>query len=401
MEANNFDIPYAIIKVISVLLKKKIFIISTTTLVALGVVLYSIGSLLLPPEKSYYPNFYSLQSIILINEAEKVNLLGSISGSGNGLSEIAGMSIAGAQSFGDLASYLLKTNSFLDALGDTLNLSDKYNIKDFKKTTLRNILKDNFSSNYDKKTSTFVIKYTDSNPILAKEILDTAVSVLIKKFETIYLQRSKLKLEHLELKLKEIKIEVIRLEDEIRKIQKKYGILSMESLSSEQINITSRIRSELLMKEIEIKTYSSVADSDHPAMKKLLLEKENLIKLIEEMENGYSEYEKVIPTQREILEFSIDFENRKRELMVQLKLYEYFEQQYQITKLSQPNETTAFQVLENAEVPDVKSGPSRGKLCIVVSILGFSFSCILVLIHEFLIQSSFFKKIGLNLFSDS
>jgi len=39
--------------------------------------------------------------------------------------------------------------------------------------------------------------------------------------------------------------------------------------------------------------------------------------------------------------------------------------QYELLKISMASEKSIFQILEFAEVPEKKSGPSRGKMCVV------------------------------------
>src|SRR5574344_2088363 len=46
-------------------------------------------------------------------------------------------------------------------------------------------------------------------------------------------------------------------------------------------------------------------------------------------------------------------------------------------KVKMQSETPVFQVLEKATVPDQKSGPSRGKLCIIVTFAAFFLSIFL------------------------
>jgi uncharacterized protein involved in exopolysaccharide biosynthesis len=51
----------------------------------------------------------------------------------------------------------------------------------------------------------------------------------------------------------------------------------------------------------------------------------------------------------------------KRQVYSQLKV------QYELLKVNMASEKPVFQILEMAEVPDMKSGPGRGMLCIIVT----------------------------------
>lgn len=70
----------SLIDLLAVLLKHKKFIVITTFLGALGVLGFSIGSLLIPNEKSYYPNYYTPKAIVKVNEDSGGFDLGSEAG---------------------------------------------------------------------------------------------------------------------------------------------------------------------------------------------------------------------------------------------------------------------------------------------------------------------------------
>lgn len=67
----------------------------------------------------------------------------------------------------------------------------------------------------------------------------------------------------------------------------------------------------------------------------------------------------------------------KMELEVQQQLYASLKAQYEALKITMASEQPVFQILEYAEVPDQKSAPSRGKLCIIVAFAAFFLSVFL------------------------
>jgi uncharacterized protein involved in exopolysaccharide biosynthesis len=54
------------------------------------------------------------------------------------------------------------------------------------------------------------------------------------------------------------------------------------------------------------------------------------------------------------------------ELAAQRQVYTQLKVQYEMLKVNMASEKPVFQILEMAEVPDQKSGPGRGQLCIIV-----------------------------------
>jgi uncharacterized protein involved in exopolysaccharide biosynthesis len=77
---------------------------------------------------------------------------------------------------------------------------------------------------------------------------------------------------------------------------------------------------------------------------------------------------------------SIMLETRRiqLELSAQQEVYRQLKVQLELTNVAIASETPIFQILERAEAPDQKSGPSRGMLCIIVTFAAFFFSVFLV-----------------------
>ena len=62
------------------------------------------------------------------------------------------------------------------------------------------------------------------------------------------------------------------------------------------------------------------------------------------------------------------------ELEAQEQVYKQLKTQYELLKVEMASETPVFQILEHAEVPDRKSAPSRGMLCIIATFAVFFMS---------------------------
>lgn len=71
------------------------------------------------------------------------------------------------------------------------------------------------------------------------------------------------------------------------------------------------------------------------------------------------------------------------ELGVKRQVYSQLKVQYELLKVNMASEVPVFQILEVAEVPDLKSGPSRGTLCIMVTFAAGFFSVFLAFALNF------------------
>jgi len=117
-------------------------------------------------------------------------------------------------------------------------------------------------------------------------------------------------------------------------------------------------------------------------LRRLKSERENLAKLLDSLEKGQSNNEKLLPSQKELPKIALEYAHLKRDLMVQEAIYQLLTQQYEATKLALSGEDPIFQVLELAEAPDQKSGPSRGMICIVVIMVSFFMALFAIFIIE-------------------
>jgi uncharacterized protein involved in exopolysaccharide biosynthesis len=128
---------------------------------------------------------------------------------------------------------------------------------------------------------------------------------------------------------------------------------------------------------------------DELGVDKNKLEKENLERNIE---NTYKEIQN-LEQARHRLEQSIQgytaatmpaitLEQRRitMELSAQQQVYTQLKVQYELLRVSMASEKPVFQVLEKAEVPDQKSGPGRGMLCIIVTFAAGFFSVVLAFV---------------------
>jgi uncharacterized protein involved in exopolysaccharide biosynthesis len=109
---------------------------------------------------------------------------------------------------------------------------------------------------------------------------------------------------------------------------------------------------------------------------------ENTYKEIQNLEQAGHQLERSIQGYTAATMPAITLEQRRitMELSAQQQVYTQLKVQYELLRVSMASEKPVFQVLEKAEVPDRKSGPSRGMLCIIVTFAAFFFSVFLAFV---------------------
>lgn len=290
-----------LIDLFAVLLRYKALIIIITMFSIVGVLAFSILSLVLPPDTSPLPNKYTANAQMLINDS-------SFSGGGIGsLSSIAGISVTDSSTYSKLALFIAQSDTFLDTLVEEFDLISRYGIDKYERAESRRLLQENLSVSFDKGKSVLSISFTDKDPQFTQIVVNFIIRYMEKLFTEAAIDNNQRYIDNLEFTITNIYDEIISLDEE-----------------SKKFDLTD-----------ERGAYAANGSS-------LFLESTRI----------------------------------KREIQVQEAVYTQLKTQYELIKVTMASENPVFQV-EYAQVPDKKSEPSRGMLCIIVSFAGFFLSVFL------------------------
>ncbi|WP_187759707.1 GNVR domain-containing protein [Thiospirochaeta perfilievii] len=374
-----------LLDLVSVLVKNIKWIIAISLIFMVGILIYAIISLKLPADKSYLPNEFSPKTIVMLNSSgsSSGSLDSLINSSGMGaLAGLAGISGgSGGVSDSALAIKLVTTNSFINKISTQFDLENVYETyeSDYPKTDLRKIISEKLVIAEDKDTGMLTISYTDIDKQLATNIVNRVTSLLEEEFAKIDKIRNTDQYSVITDKMSVVEADLERLQDQIIEFQTLHNIMDVEIVAEELVKQVSEFQSELLKKEVEIESYGKVSNIRDPGYTKLINEKEAILNAISKLENGeVGDY----PPVKDLPRLALELTKLKREADVKLVAYKALVQQSETLKLTAEGTGSTFQVLEYAEVPEMKSGPSRGKLVIIVTFAGFFFSIFFVFLKE-------------------
>ena len=304
------DDEISLIDLIAVLWRRKKMIIFITLVAAVGVVVFSIISLVLPPETSPLPNQYTPKALMLIdNRSSSAGGLSSMLGSMGGLASLAGISVPVSSSYSQLAVFLAETNSLLDSVVDEFDLINRYKIRKSPRAESRKALKSLLKASYDERSGVLTVSFTDIDPVFARNVVNYCTVSLERRFDELGLDKNKIEKENLELNIANTFKEIEDLEEDSRRL-----------------------------------------------------------------ERSVSSYSGGIPA------ITMEANRISMELAAQRQIYTQLKVQYEMLKVTMASETPVFQILEMAEVPDQKSKPGRGMLCIIVTLAAGFFAVFLAFI---------------------
>jgi capsule polysaccharide export protein KpsE/RkpR len=364
---------------LSILLRYKWLVIATTGAAAVGVLVFSIISLRLPPEDSPLPNYYRAYATLLVSEETGGSTTRAM------LSALGvDMPGGGGMNYGQLAQQVLRSRSFLDEIVAEHELIEKYDIRTEVRSSSRELVAGNMTVSYDSATSMLTVGYEDIDPAFARDVANSIVTKLQDWFRSRGGLTRMEELRSLEEKIAEVEEEIARLETEIQAFQREHGVLTVEEIADTQSSMLSDLQSQLVDLEVQIRnqeTFSRI--DDDPALARLRARKENVIQLIDQIESGYTGGARTMPARSELPQLALEFRRLQTDLEIQQRIYQAISEQYEVSRLTAESDP-AFAVLELAEVPDRKAGPSRAQLSMTVTAIGFAAGVALAYIIHFL-----------------
>jgi uncharacterized protein involved in exopolysaccharide biosynthesis len=213
------DDEISLIDLFAVLWRRKRLIVTITLIAVIGVVIFSVLTLLLPLEINPLPNEYTPSAHMLINDSSSSGggMASMLASSGlGGLAGFAGISTG--STYSDLAVYLTGSNSFLDTVVDEFDLVARYKIKKYPRAESRKALKKQLAASYDEKSGVFAISFTDPDPAFAQTVVNFCTAYLGGRFEALGLDKNRLEKDNLEKNIENTFREIQSLEAESHRL---------------------------------------------------------------------------------------------------------------------------------------------------------------------------------------
>ena len=363
----------------SILRRYRLLIALVTATAAVAAVAFSIVSLALPPDRSPLPNKYTADAKLVVQGGESNSLAGVLAGMG-----IAPPAGAGStQSPGLVALEVLNSRTFLDQVAEEFRIAERYKIKQGVRSNSREAVRNAATFEFGRNTGIFKISFTDVDPTVARDVVNRMVELLNDWFMSRGGSSKQRQKSLLEEKLAEMSGTIKKLESDVQEFQKKHGVLAVEDLAANQTRMLADLRSQLILKDMEIKTYSRLSRIEDPQLVRLKSERDNLADLIRQVDEGGSGFGSDMPARGDLPQLALQFRRLASELEIQRGIWQSLSQQYELVKLNLASEPV-FQILELAEVPDKKSGPSRASLCLMSALIAFLASSVLALFLNYL-----------------
>jgi tyrosine-protein kinase Etk/Wzc len=377
----------SLLDLIAVFLRHKWLILITTFLAAVLIVLYSFYTLRAPPDGkfNYLPNYFRPITRVRLLDEEQSSISSALSGSDLGLlATLAGTS-AGGSSSAELAQTLLVGNRILDDLIEEFDIIEKLNITEYPRSSSRVLLRNGFETEFDAATGILTIGFQSVDKVFATEILTSAVGKLEAFFDELTLRGVLVKKQFLEESIAGYESELEAAQQTLINFQARNNIIDIRLQTQYQLNSLASLEGQILVKETELGALSETRRTDDPEVLRVTMEL-NLLKTrrdITKLGQRNAEDSLEIPL-AQLPELSAVYANLLGDIEILQLIYSTLRSQYESVKIEEKDNSERFQVIEDAEIPERKAGPSRGKICIVVTLSAFLASVLIAFFLDYL-----------------
>ena len=371
------DDTFTVLDLVLVLVRRRRLIVATTGIAAVVLLAYNILAMVIDPESRWnlLPTWFTASVTVSIADdgpdygAGAATLLSRIPDTG-GLADFASLLAPGTSTDASRAQELLIGREILDALARQQGfVTDASGNDDI--VLARERLGKNLDTEYLFESDLLVISYDHYYPDQAAAGLEFAVQRLREKMHALTIERVRRRKIFLVERLDEVRQDRTEAQDALTEFQQEFGVINLAAQSESAIQNVTALKTELYRKELELHSQIELLGENTAAVVRLRSAVDKLRTLIREIEHGFVEFQdSAIPLQ-ELPALGVRYLDLATELSVHDTIYAFLRSQYESTRIEENAKESAFQIVEEVEVPLRKSRPSRALICIIGTLAAF------------------------------
>ena len=321
------------------------------------------------------PDIYTPEVKVKIDEKSGgISQLLSASGLGS-IASLLGASSGNSSTNAQFALEILKSKTLVDRIVKEFDFRGRYKIEHFQSTGMRRIFLAKLKSEQDSKSGIITIKYSDIDAEFATKVVNRAVDLLEQRFRELLIIKIGTKKEFLEETLGKARKELEVAKDNLIQFQKKNGIVSMTTEAEAMVGQLATINSRIIDKELELYNLKRYRSQNDPQVLAAQGDLEILKQLLNETKRGYTDFSSAFKPINSLPEIAATYASFTAEFEIQKTIYTTLRAQFETAKIEEMDNSRQFQIIERAEVPEMKSGPRRSLILVVATITAF-FLCI-------------------------
>jgi len=357
-----------VLQYLRVVARRKTLILSITAATAIGSAAYSLT----------LPNVYTATVKVLPPQKDGGGI-SSMLGQLGGLAMLAGAGKGGVDS--DLYLGILKSRSVGEAVIQRLGLTQAFKVATQKEAWGR---LEGAVRAQTGKDGMINISVDSTDPKLAAQIANTMADELGRTLVRLNLSKAGTEKVFLEKRLEVVKRDLKNAEEELKAFSQRTKIVRIEAQAGASVSSVVRLKTEIASKEVQLAVLrNSQTDQSHE-VQALLAALAKLKTELAKFSGSEGGDGSGVPAIGNVPQVGLEYARRFREFKVQEAIFEQLSKQYELAKLNYAKDTSSLQVLDEALVPDRKSGPKRSIMVLMSTLVAFLCSVVAVLVREFL-----------------
>lgn len=386
--ADTRDDTISLLDLIAVLARRWRLIFFTTFFAAIGVVLFSMYTLRMPPDSPYnpLPNVYQPESQILLTDPNTGGGLSSALARGDLgiLAGLAGISGGGGGSSAELAQALLRGNWIIDQVVEEFDLLAAHAESETPTTSARASVRSGLSAEYDAGSGILLVKFQSIDPVFAADVLLRVVELLEARFTFLTRDDARARSEAIQFQLTQLEDDVEQVRNEFAAFQRRYGVIDPAFQSTQTLELIAEYQIQLFNLELQRQQLLQYVETpDDPQIQRAERQIALLGQLVNELETGFRVYSPLGIPRDELGQITIRYMDLQRDLQLKQEIYFTFQAEMVRARIEAQDTSRVFQVIEPAEVPEVKTSPSRATISVIVTITAFFLSVFLAFVLEY------------------
>lgn len=302
-------------------------------------------------------------------------MLGQLTG---GMANVAG-DLLGKGNQSDLHARILATEAIKDAIIDRFKMLEDGEHKQYR-IFLYQALDKKVHVSVGKKDGMIAITVDDKDPKRAADIANAYVDELNKLIIRMNLESFTQSRVFIEQQLSKNKVALVEAEGNLKTFQLKNRILDVPGQITASIEEVGKLRAQLAVQEMQLAMLKAqYTDSVQEVIAAKASIEKLRSKIARQEGNGLGGS---IPTVGSVPALGEQYVRLYREFKMQEALNEVLTKQYEMAKLSESKQVSTIQVVQKAREPDKSIKPSRRKLVVLSTIVGFLLSVFAVIVRE-------------------
>lgn len=308
------------------------------------------------------------------------------------LSQVAGGALAGLaggtlglKNPSDLYVGMLKSRTISDAIIERFKLKERYESEFWQDARME--LQDNLAVGSGK-DGFISIEFSDADPEFAAQVANAYVEELDRVMQSLAVTEAAQRRLFFERQLQQAKDNLATAEVEMKKMQEKSGLITLEGQGAAIIGAVAHLKAQIAVKEIQVGSMRQYATEQNPdvrlAQRELSEMRGQLSKL--ERSSVRGEGDVLIPTGK-VPETGLEYVRRLRDVKYYETMFELLAKQFELAKLDESKDAVVIQVVDKALPPELKAKPKRALIVVLSTVAAGILAVLLVLIKDAIARS--------------